>query len=170
MDINLRQVRNTEFDAVYGILHENAIWILSKGIIQWPLDWLESIRPEIKAAIESELFYAVEVDNTLAAVIEIRSTPEDLWNNNQDEALYIHKLAIQRKYADRGLGRNILDLIKLKARQKNIEFLRLDCVAHNDKLRAYYESCGFNLKGIVDAGDVNLALYEYKITTDISCQ
>jgi GNAT superfamily N-acetyltransferase len=170
MDINLRQVRNTEFDAVYGILHENAIWILSKGIIQWPLDWLESIRPEIKAAIEAELFYAVEVDNTLAAVIEIRSTPEDLWNNIQDEALYIHKLAIQRKYADRGLGRNILDLIKSKAQQKNINFLLLDCVAHNHKLRAYYESCGFNLKGIVDAGDVNLALYEYKLTTDIPCQ
>lgn len=163
MDINLRQVRNTEFEAVYGILYENAIWLLSKDIIQWPLDWLESIRPEIKASIKAELFYAVEVDNDLAAVLEIRSAPEELWGNNQDEAHYIHKLAIQRKHSDSGLGRKILDLIKLKAQQKNIKFLRLDCVAHNDKLREYYESCGFNLKGIVDAGEIDLALYEYKI-------
>jgi GNAT superfamily N-acetyltransferase len=170
MDINLRRVRDTEFDVVYGILHENATWLLSKGIFQWPLDWLESIRPEIRASIDAELFYAVEVENTLAAVLEIRSAPEVLWGNNQDKAHYIHKLAIQRKYSDRGLGRDILDLIKSKARQKNINFLRLDCVAHNDKLREYYKSCGFNLKDIVDAGEVNLALYEYRITTDIPCQ
>ncbi|MBL4796792.1 MAG: GNAT family N-acetyltransferase [Oleispira sp.] len=163
MDISLRQVRDTEFDAVYGILHENATWLLSKDIIQWPLDWLESIRPEIRASIEAELFYAVEIDNTLAAVLEIRSAPELLWGNNQDDAHYIHKLAIQRQYSDRGLGRNILDVIKSKAQQENIKYLRLDCVAHNDKLREYYESCGFNLKGIVDAGEVNLALYEHQI-------
>jgi len=163
MDINLRQVRDTEFDTVYGILHENATWLLSKDILQWPLDWLESIRLEIRASIEAELFHAVELDNTLAAVLEIRSAPEVLWGNNQDEALYIHKLAIQRQYSGSSLGRNILALLKSEARQKNISFLRLDCVAHNNKLRAYYESCGFNLKGIVDAGEVNLALYEHQI-------
>ena len=162
MDINLRQVRNSELDAVYGILHENAIWLLSKGIIQWPLDWLESIRPEIKVSINTELFYAVEINNEVAAVCEIKTATEALWDNSQTAALYIHKLAIRRKYSDAGLGRKILDLVKSKARLKNIAYLRLDCVAHNDKLREYYESCGFNLKGIVDAGEVNLALYEYE--------
>jgi GNAT superfamily N-acetyltransferase len=163
MDINLRRVKDTEFDVVYGILHENATWLLSKGIFQWPLDWLESIRPEIRASIHAELFYAIEIENTVVAVLEIRTAPELLWGNNQDEAHYIHKLAIRRKYSDGGLGRKILDIIKSKAQQKNIKFLRLDCVAHNDKLREYYESCGFNLKGIVDAGEVNLALYEFNI-------
>jgi ribosomal protein S18 acetylase RimI-like enzyme len=163
MDINLRQVRDVEFDAVYGILHENATWLLSKDIFQWPLTWLESICPEIRASIKAELFYAVELDNTFVAVLEIRSAPEILWGNNQDEALYIHKLAIQRQYSDSSLGRNILAFIKTEARQKNINFLRLDCVADNNKLREYYESCGFNLKGIVDAGEVNLALYEHQI-------
>jgi len=163
MDINLRQVRSAEFDAVYGILHENATWLLSIDILQWPLDWLESISPVIKTSIDAGLFYAVEIDNEVAAVCEIKTAPEILWGNNQTEALYIHKLAIRRKYSDYGLGRNILDLIKSKAKQKNINFLRLDCVAHNDKLREYYESCGFNLEGIVDAGEVNLALYELYI-------
>jgi ribosomal protein S18 acetylase RimI-like enzyme len=163
MDINFRQVRGTEFDSVYGILHENAMWLLSKGIVQWPLDWLKSIRAEIKESLDAELFYAVEIDNKLAAVFEIRSSPEEVWQNNQDEALYIHKLAIHREYSNRGLGRSILDLMKTKIRQENISFLRLDCIAHNHKLREYYESCGFNLKGIVDAGEVNLALYEHEI-------
>jgi hypothetical protein len=105
MDINLRKVSNTEFDVVYGILHENATWLLSKGIIQWPLDWLESIRPEIKASINTELFYAVEINNEVAAVCEINTALEALWDNSQTAALYIHKLAIRRKYSDDGLGR-----------------------------------------------------------------
>lgn len=163
MDINLRQVRNSEFDAVYDILHENAKWLLSKDIIQWPLGWLESIRSEIKVSIDAKAFFAVEIDNEVAGVCEIKTAAEALWDNSQTAALYIHKLAIRRQYSNHGLGRNILDLIKVTARQKNINILRLDCVAHNHQLREYYESYGFNLKGIVDAGDVNLALYEYKI-------
>ena len=99
----------------------------------------------------------------MAAVCEIKTAAEALWDNSKTAALYIHKLAIRRKYSDGDLGRNILDLIKSKARLKNIKYLRLDCVAHNDKLRAYYESCGFALKGIVDADEVNLALYEFNI-------
>ena len=163
MDINLRQIKEAEFDATYEILHESAMWLLSKEIIQWPLDWLESIRTAIKASIDAGLFYAVEIDNNLAAVCEITFAPEVLWNNNQTEALYIHKLAIRRHYANQNLGRNILHLIMLEAKQRNIHLLRLDCVAHNNKLRQYYESCGFNLKGVVETKDVNLALYEQLI-------
>ena len=161
--MEFKQANSEAFELIFEILHENAKWLETRNIVQWPLDWLESIRPEIRASIEAELFYAVEVNNKLAAVLEIRSAPVLLWGNNQDEAHYIHKLAIQRQYSGSSLGRNILALLKSEARQKNISFLRLDCVAHNDKLRAYYESCGFNLKGIVDAGEVNLALYEHQI-------
>ncbi len=161
--MNLRQASTSEFDIVYDILHENALWLLSKSIFQWPLDWLESIRSEIKASIDSGLFYVAEIDNKLAAVVEIRSAPEKIWQSNEAEALYIHKLAISRKYADSGLGRNILTLVKSQAIQQNIDYLRLDCVAHNNKLREYYESCEFKLKGIVEAGEVNLALYEHQI-------
>jgi ribosomal protein S18 acetylase RimI-like enzyme len=163
MDINLRQVRNTEFDVVYGILHENATWLLSRGIFQWPLDWLESIRPDIKESIDAELFYAIDIEHEIAGVVEVRSAPEVLWDNNKTEALYILNLAIHRKYSACGLGRKILDLIKSKATLDNIKLLRLDCVAHNYKLREYYECCGFNLKGTVDTGEVSLALYELQI-------
>jgi len=161
--VDLRQVSAGEFDSVFDILHENAIWLLSKGIFQWPLNWLESIRFEINDSISSGLFYALEINNKFAAVVEIRSAPENIWGNNETEALYIHKLAVCRKYTNRGLGRKIINIIKSKARQQNIKYLRLDCVAHNNKLRDYYESCEFKLKGVVKAGQVNLALYEYQI-------
>ncbi len=161
--MNLRQASILEFDLVYNILYENAIWIQSKGVFQWPIDWLESIRPEIKASIDSGLFYVIELDRKLVATVELRSNPEEIWKNDQAKALYIHKLAICRKYSDKDLGREFLTLIKSKAKDNNINYLRLDCVAHNHRLREYYESCEFELKGIVETTEVNLALYEHQI-------
>ncbi len=90
---------------------------------------------------------------------------EKIWklNENKEDALYIHKFAISRKYSNSGLGREILTSIKAKAIQQDINYLRLDCVEHNHKLRKYYKSCEFKLKGIAKAGGINLALYEYDI-------
>lgn len=114
-------------------------------------------------SIDRGLFYAVDIEDNIAAVFEIRSAPEKLWNNDSSKSLYIHKLAIHRQYSNREFGRNILELMKSKARGENLEFLRLDCIADNKKLREYYESSGFNMKSIVNTGKVKLALYEYNI-------
>ena len=163
MDIEIRQVKSSEFESVYGILYDNARWLLSKDILQWPLEWLESIRPAIKLSINGGHFYAMDIDFQMAAVLEIRSAPEPLWNYDSDEALYIHKLAIDRKYSNLAVGRNIIETLKTKAMSEGKCYVRLDCVAHNEGLRKYYESCGFQLKNVVETPVANLALYEFSI-------
>jgi len=161
--VNLRLVTPAEFETVYDILHENALWLSQKNIIQWPLDWLQSKRQEIQESIEFCTYYAIDIDGEIAAVVEIKSVPENIWANDNLLAIYIHKLAIRREYADKNLGREIIKLIELRAIQQGIKYLRLDCVARNNKLRQYYESCGFIFKTEVNTGEIVLALYEYKI-------
>ena len=161
--MNLRLVTTTEFETVYDILHENARWLSVKNIIQWPLDWLQSKRQEIQGSIEFGAYHAIDIDDEIAAVVEIKSAPEEIWANDNIPALYIHKLAIRRKYSDKKLGREIINLIEMRAAQQGIKYLRLACVAHNDKLRKYYESCGFIFKSEVNSGEIVLALYEYRV-------
>ena len=158
-----RQAKPAEFESVFCILRENARWLFAKGILQWPLDWLESIQSEIQSSIDSGLFYVADIDQKIAAVIELKSEPEELWENDESPCLYIHKIAISRQYSNKGLGLNMLDFSQSQAIEKNAKYLRLDCVAHNKQLRNYYESYGFNLKGVVESGKINFALYEYKI-------
>jgi len=81
-------------------------------------------------------------------------------------ALYVHKLAIRREFSGQSLGRKIIGLIEEKAIQQGIKYLRLDCVAHNLKLREYYESCLFQFKGEINLGEINLALFEYEISAN----
>jgi len=127
------------------------------------LDWLQSKRLEIQESIELGSYYAIDIDNQIAAIVEIKSSPEEIWGNDNKLALYIHKLAIRRQYADKSLGRDILKLIQARATLQGVKYLRLDCVANNDKLRQYYESYGFTFTTEVNTGEITLALYEYEV-------
>jgi hypothetical protein len=59
-------------------------------------------------------------------------------------------MAVRREAA--GLGAAILAWAADAARRHGRTALRLDCVASNDRLRAYYEAAGF-----VHRGDVTVA-------------
>ena len=165
--MEFKQANSEAFELIFEILHENAKWLETRNIVQWPLDWLDSKRDVIKDSIEQGSFYTFKIEtethSEVAAIVELKSDPEDIWEGDDCKALYIHKLAIRRKYENQGLGRQVLGLIKERAMQQNIKFLRLDCVAHNLALRQYYETNGFKLVVEVDTPEVVLALYELAI-------
>jgi ribosomal protein S18 acetylase RimI-like enzyme len=164
--VKLTQASLADFEIIFEILSENARWLESKNIVQWPLTWLESKHFEIKESVKQGHFFHVEIDNEVAAIVELRITPEEVWGSGTAPALYIHKFAIRREYSDQGLGRKVLALIAAAGVQQGLKYLRLDCVAHNSKLRQYYRSCGFELIRVVKMAEVNLALYEHELTTE----
>ena len=53
-----------------------------------------------------------------------------LWGNKahvEDKAIYLHRLAIRRKYARTGLGKSILDWSTRGIQFKDKSLVRLDC-------------------------------------------
>lgn len=159
----LIQATQTEYDEIFDILYENARWLESKGIFQWPVDWLNSNQDEIRSSVNSGLYFKVEIANHIAGVVELTQRPDEIWQGDESPALYIHKLAIRRQCSNQNLGREILDLITKLACSQDLQYLRLDCVAHNTKLRQYYESYGFKFIKEISAGVVNLALLQCEI-------
>jgi GNAT superfamily N-acetyltransferase len=86
-----------------------------------------------------------QVDEVLAVL------DEAVWDGLPGAAaLYVHRMAVRRSAS--GLGAVILRRAAGIARQQGREALRLDCVASNGRLRAYYEAAGF-----VHRGDVTVA-------------
>ncbi len=65
-------------------------------------------------------------------------------------AAYLHRMAVRRHAA--GIGAAVLSWAAGLARQHGCQALRLDCVASNDRLRAYYERTGFAYRGDVTVG------------------
>lgn len=161
--LRLKQSKEMDVEEIFDVLYENARWLEQRGIVQWPLAWLDSKIDEIKRSVTQDDFYQVEINNKIAAVVELKTSPEEIWASDEAKALYIHKLAIRRVHKNQGLGRKVLNLIKEDAIRQKLTYLRLDCVAHNAALRAYYEEQGFILIEEVSTPEVVLALYQLEL-------
>lgn len=160
--MKLYKAKKEDFQTVFKILEESSRWLLSKGNRQWPAEWIQRKKPEIEHAVASGLFSCVTINDEVVAVVELLSAPEKIWKYDDSKAMYIHKLAVSRKYAGKGVGKSLLEEIAKTEFSKGVKALRLDCVAENKGLRRYYESFGFIFKGIAFNGEIDLALFEYQ--------
>ena len=158
--MDLRKVRAEEATSVQQILVENGQWMLSKGIDQWPIEWLESIADDISTSVSEGRFWCFDSDDEIVAVVEVRHDPEQLWGLDTEPSSYVHKLAINRSHHSSSLGSKLLGAVIERARLQKRRYVRLDCVASNERLRSYYENQGFRFVRIATNGEIDLALYE----------
>jgi len=130
-------------EEIFALILEQSQWIKSLGINQWPVEWMQSQKIEIFKSVSEGFFYTCCVDNVLAAVVELRTAPEDIWEYESSKSLYIHKLAVALAVKGQGIGRCIIAEIMTWAKAQSCHYLRLDCASGNTKLREYYKSVGF---------------------------
>jgi hypothetical protein len=133
-------------DDVLSVLDEAAAWLRRRGIAQWPArferSWVED------AILRGET-WLVDVNGTIAATVTV-DWSDAAWSDVGGSAAYIHRMAVRRQA--RGLGAAILAWAANIATQRDRDVLRLDCVADNHQLRAYYEGAGFRHRDDVTVG------------------
>jgi len=156
---------------VLAVLDEAAAWLHERGVEQWPVRFEPSW---IEGAIRRGETWLVNVGDSASGTVTLdRSDP--LWDGEPTPSLYVHRMAVRRSAA--GLGTIILDWAADTARQEGVDALRLDCVASNERLRAYYEAAGFVHRGDAavrgapgqrhDEGPVTVvSRYERRLTRD----
>lgn len=67
-----------------------------------------------------------------------------LWPDIQKgESLFIHRLAVKRTGAGKGISHALINFAKEECRRRNINYLRLDCHQFREKVRKIYENEGF---------------------------
>jgi GNAT superfamily N-acetyltransferase len=82
------------------------------------------------------------------------------WGDRPPDAFYVHKLAVRRDQAGRGIGAAVVEWANAEAAEAGREFLRLDCLGDNPGIRDYYEGLGFEHCGDLVLGGRNMSLYE----------
>lgn len=131
---------------VLEVLDEAAGWLGSRGISQWPARFEPAW---VEGAVARGETWLVSTGGSPAGTVTVdRADP--LWADLGGTAAYVHRMAIRRRAA--GLGAVVLDWAAGRAGGEGAEFLRLDCVASNRRLRAYYEDRGFAHRGDVPVG------------------
>jgi GNAT superfamily N-acetyltransferase len=145
-EIVFRVARPEQAADVLSVLDEAAAWLQQRGIAQWPARFEPSW---VADAIRRGETWLVETDGEIGATVTL-DWSDPVWTDARGSAAYVHRMAVRRQ--DAGLGSVILAWAADVARQRGCGALRLDCVASNRRLRAYYEAAGFAWRGDVTVG------------------
>jgi GNAT superfamily N-acetyltransferase len=160
--VNVRGCQAADVSAVAALLDEATVWVGERGYEQWPLPFPQD---ELAAAIERGEVFVAEMDGDVVATVTLLWDDALHWPDAPTDGAYVHKLAVSRACAGRGIGQAIVEWADRTASAAGRDYLRLDCVRKNPGIRAYYERLGFEHRGdgIIDGRD--LSLYERHVHT-----
>jgi GNAT superfamily N-acetyltransferase len=156
--VNVRPADDDDADTVAALLDEATGWVNDLGFNQWPLPFP---RRQVEAAIGRGEVYLVEAeDGEPVATVTILDDDPMYWPGKPNDALYVHKLAVRRDQAGRGIGAAIIEWANAEAAEAGRDFLRLDCQGDNPGIRDYYEGLGFEHRGDLEMNGQPMSLYE----------
>lgn len=161
-DIQIRQATSTDVPAVVAILNEAAQWLEQQGMPLWRTGELEPER--IAAEVGAGLFFLVECAGEAAGTVKFQLEDPVMWPDAEPgSAAYIHRLAVRRAYAGRGLAEAVMQWAVDRTRELGLPCLRLDTEASRTRLRAVYERFGFRYHSEMQSGPYLVARYEYSL-------
>lgn len=139
--IQIRPAQSEDLDQIVTLIRETATWLKSKDIHQWsnsyPVSRLE------KEFLKSELFVVLNEAQSIVGTVSLSKDKGEVWPEDESPALYLHRLAIFRKYSGQKLGAQIMDWAVEFCKEKQYKHLRLNCDKTNPFLSGYYRQYGF---------------------------
>lgn len=160
-DLIVRQATLADIDALSGILREVSDWLVARGTPMWREN---EVDPDaIRTEVEAGLFFLATLNGEPAGTLKFQLSDPLFWPEAEDDAAYLHRLAVRRSFAGRGLSTALLTWGADRAMAHGRPFLRLDCDAERTRLRDLYERFGFRHHSDRQVGQYFVARYEYTI-------
>ena len=115
-----------------ALLDEATEWVGRWATSQWPL--AVSARParrrdRARRGVSSSRW----TDGESVATVAILLDDPTYWGERPPDAFYVHKLAVRRDQAGRGIGAAVVEWAHAEAAEAGREFLRLDCLRRQSR-------------------------------------
>lgn len=159
--LEVREARPADLDAVLSILEDAARWMVSQRVSGWTPGSFS--RRRIAEIIDRDEMYLASLAGQAVGTFALQWTDDETWGMGKDNAGYVHGLAIHRDFAGMAVGRELLGWSEEKVSRSGRKYLRLDCVADNEALNAYYQRAGFDYRGQTTVRGLAVSLYEKRV-------
>ncbi|UQX00875.1 GNAT family N-acetyltransferase [Streptomyces sp. RerS4] len=123
-----------------------ARWMLARGIEQWKPGEKDAAHFRDRMR-DGEVWLAEDGDGRIVGGYELWWSDEEAWGVQPPVAGYVHRLMVEREAAPAGTGMRLLVHAERRIARTGRERARLDCVATNPRLLAYYRSAGYRIVG-----------------------
>jgi GNAT superfamily N-acetyltransferase len=158
----VRQAVAEDVKIVSSILREAAAWLDSRGTPMWRANELSAAR--VRRDVGNGLFFLAKHDGDPAGTIKFQLSDPEFWPDvPQDEAAFIHRLAVRRRFAGGAVSSALMAWAAERTRSIGRGFLRLDCEASRPRLRAVYEAFGFRHHSDRQVGPYFVSRYELRV-------
>ena len=162
MALSIRRAELPDCERVGEILREAAAWLTRRGMPMWRDNELDGAG--IASQVYAGLFYIADLDGEAAGTIRYQLADPEFWPEaGQDDAAYVHRLAVRRRFSGCGISAALLSWAAQRAASMDRQFLRLDCEIHRTRLKAWYEKFGFRHHSDRQVGPYYVARYQYTV-------
>jgi GNAT superfamily N-acetyltransferase len=119
--------------------------------------------------VAAGLFFLAECSADPAGTLKFQLEDPVFWPDvSHENAAYVHRLAVRRRYAGGGLSTELLRWAADRTRALGRRFLRLDFEASRLRLREIYGRFGFRYHSDAQVGAYLVSRYEYDVTSRAS--
>ena len=140
--LQINQAIENDIPIIEDILLDTVCWLDSIGQSLWREEQVKWSHLSRDYSITD--FYIALLDNIPAACVAITDYDPLFWSDvEKGKSLFIHKLAVKRFAAGKGLSDALINHAKSLCIERKISFLRLDCSQDRPKQRYVYERNGF---------------------------
>ncbi|MFI2206979.1 GNAT family N-acetyltransferase [Streptomyces sp. NPDC020192] len=145
-DLHFRLAGDTDLATLVRLRDDAARWMLAQGITgQWQPGQLDE--DHFRRSIASGEVWLAEANGRVAGAWELWWEDEDAWGPQPPVAGYVHRLMVDRNNARPGTGRFLLRAAERRVAAAGRAVVRLDCLADNARLNAYYLDAGYRIVG-----------------------
>ncbi|WP_028552398.1 GNAT family N-acetyltransferase [Paenibacillus sp. UNC451MF] len=161
MELWVKNISEDELEDFVSILREAALWIKIGGVEMWSEGQFTVENMLRKHSLQE--MYMGYINQEAAATMILQEEDTVLWPDlEKNDSLFLHKLAVRRKYAKQGLAEEMVNWAKTQAKSLGKAYVRLDCAADRPKLCHFYENQGFKkVSERVMFGKYKTAFYEF---------
>lgn len=138
--VKISPATKDDLGAVLRLLSDARQWHQDQGVDVWQAFDPGQIGKDISA---QRVFVAKIAGSTCGTITLVESDPLVWGRDEQDDAIYIHKLAASRTMVGMAIGARLIRWARSTARRRGRKWLRLDTWNGNRKMREYYERQGF---------------------------
>jgi ribosomal protein S18 acetylase RimI-like enzyme len=139
-EVTIRPARPGDLPAAVSALTNAATFNRERGGLGWPVPFPEEY---VRPSLEQGHLHVAEWRGEVVGSFVLRWEDEAFWGPQPPIAGYLHQLAVRHDRPLRGLGGKMIARAEELVRERGRPLIRLDCVATNRRIVAYYEALGF---------------------------